>query len=76
MPLPYTGKNGELTTETVFGECLSVYSLATGIRDGNVLGFWPEAIKTYDDKDLKEAVALSKCGANKKEDRILMQYIT
>ena len=43
-------KEGELTTETVFGKCLAIYSLATGIRDGNVLGFWPEAVKTYEDK--------------------------
>ena len=61
-------KPGELTTETVFGECLAVYSLATGIRDGNVLGFWPEAVKTYADKDLKEAVALAECHATSKDD--------
>lgn len=61
-------KPGELTTETVFGKCLAVYSLATGIRDGNVLGFWPEAVKTYADKDLKEAVALAKCHAVSKDD--------
>lgn len=64
-------KPGELTTETVFGECLAVYSLATGIRDGNVLGFWPEAVKTYADKDLKEAVALAECHATSKEDIVV-----
>lgn len=64
-------KPGELTTETVFGECLAVYSLATGIRDGNVLGFWPEAVKTYADKDLKEAVALVECHATKKSDIVV-----
>ena len=61
-------KAGELTTEIVFGDCLAVYSLATGIRDGNVLGFWPEAVKTYADKELKEAVALAECHATRKED--------
>ena len=61
-------RSGELTTETVFGECLAIYSLATGIRDGNVLGFWPEAVKTYDDKDLKEAVALAECHAKSVDD--------
>lgn len=61
-------REGELTTETVFGPCRSVYSLATGIRDGNVLGFWPESVKTFEDSDLKEAVALDKCKAKKKED--------
>ena len=64
-------KDGELTTETVFGDCLAVYSLATGIRDGNVLGFWPEAVKTYADKDLKEAVALTLCNATKKSDIVV-----
>ena len=64
-------KPGELTTETVFGECLAVYSLATGIRDGNVLGFWPEAVKTYDDKDLKEVVALAECHAKSKDDIVV-----
>ena len=31
-------KASEETTESIFGTCLAVYSLATGIRDGNVLG--------------------------------------
>lgn len=52
-------KNG-LTTETVFGKCLSIYSIADGIKDKNVLGFDPTAVKTYKDEDLKKAVALSK----------------
>lgn len=64
-------KPGELTTETVFGKCLAIYSLATGIRDGNVLGFWPEAVKTYSDEDLKEAVALAECHATCKEDIVV-----
>ena len=64
-------KPGEQTTETVFGPCRAVYSLATGIRDGNVLGFWPEAVKTYEDKELKEAVALAECHAKRKEDIVV-----
>ncbi len=59
---------GELTTESVFGNVLAVYSLATGIRDGNVLGFWPEAVKTYDDQDLREAVALAECHVKDAKD--------
>ena len=62
---------GEYTTETVFGPCLAIYSLATGIRDGNVLGFWPEAVKTFDDTDLKEAVALAECHATSKNDIVV-----
>ena len=61
-------KAGELTTETVFGKCLAVYTLAQGIRDGNVLGFWPEAVKTYEDKVIREEVALRECNARRAED--------
>ncbi len=64
-------RKGELTTETVFGECLAVYSLANGIKDGNVLGFWPEAVKTYADEDLREAVALAECHAKSKDDIVV-----
>lgn len=51
-------REGEQTTEKVFGQCLAVYSLATGIRDGNVLGFWPEYISVFKEEDEREAVAL------------------
>ena len=61
-------KASELTTETVFGQCLAVYTLAQGIRDGNVLGFWPEAVKTYEDKVIREEVALRECGTRRAED--------
>lgn len=61
-------KQGEMTTETVFGSVLSVYSLANGIRDKNVLGFWPEKIETYNSEDLKREVALRECNAHKEED--------
>ena len=59
-----------LTTKSVFGKCLTAYSIANGIRDNNVLGFDPKAIKTYDDEDLKEEVALDKCNAKNKKDAI------
>lgn len=61
-------KAGEMTTETVFGKVLSVYSLANGIKDKNVLGFWPEKIETYSSEDLKAEVALRECNAHKEED--------
>ncbi len=55
---PDNMREGEMTTESVFGRCLAVYSLATGIRDGNVLGFYPKGEKTYDDTVLRMNVAL------------------
>ena len=54
------------TTESVFGNCLAVYSIADGIRDNNVLGFDPKAIKTYSDSDLREAIAFQKCNTRDK----------
>ncbi len=51
------------TTAMVFGECLHRYSIADGIRDGNVLGFDPYMVTTFDDHDLREAVALEQAKA-------------
>lgn len=68
---PIFGENlkaGELTTETVFGKVLSVYSLGNGIKDKNVLGFWPNAVKTYSDEDLRQNVALHECNALSVDD--------
>lgn len=52
------------TTAMVFGECLHRYSIADGIRDGNVLGFDPYMVTTFDDHDVREAVALEKTKAS------------
>jgi type I restriction enzyme R subunit len=56
-------KNGN-TTSTVFGNELHRYSIADGIRDGNVLGFDPYKVPTFRDSDLKQAVALEQAKAN------------
>ncbi len=55
-------KNGN-TTSTVFGNELHRYSIADGIRDGNVLGFDPYKVCTFKDKDLRLAVALEQAKA-------------
>ena len=52
------------TTASVFGDELHRYSIADGIRDGNVLGFDPYKILTYKDRDLRKAVALEKAKAS------------
>lgn len=46
------------TTSTVFGDELHRYSIADGIRDGNVLGFDPYKVLTHRDIDVRRAVAL------------------
>ncbi|MDT7524384.1 HsdR family type I site-specific deoxyribonuclease [Rhodoferax sp. TBRC 17198] len=51
------------TTTDVFGDELHRYSIADGIRDRNVLGFDPYQVLTYRDRDLRQAVALSKAKA-------------
>lgn len=51
------------TTADVFGDELHRYSIADGIRDKNVLGFDPYQVKTYRDRDLRQAVALEKSKA-------------
>lgn len=51
------------TTSMVFGDCLHRYSIADGIRDGNVLGFDPYMVLTYRDQDVRQAVALERAKA-------------
>lgn len=51
------------TTAMVFGDCLHRYSIADGIRDGNVLGFDPYMVTTFSDSDVREAVALEQAKA-------------
>ena len=57
-------KANGLTSETVFGKCLAVYSIASGIRDKNVLGFDPKMVRTFKDSDLKNKVACDKAKVN------------
>lgn len=55
------------TTAMVFGECLHRYSIADGIRDGNVLGFDPYMVTTFDDYSVREVVALEQAKATAAE---------
>lgn len=56
-------ENGQ-TSADVFGDVLSTYSIASGIRDKNVLGFAPKMIKTFNDNDIRDAVACDKAHAD------------
>lgn len=56
------------TTADVFGNELHRYSIADGIRDGNVLGFDPYKICTFKDKELRQAVALEQAKADSVAD--------
>jgi type I restriction enzyme R subunit len=52
------------TTADVFGNELHRYSIADGIRDGNVLGFDPYKACTFKDKELRQHVALEQAKAH------------
>lgn len=56
------------TTPDMFGDELHRYSLADGIRDGNVLGFDPYKMPTFKDKDIRQAVALEQAKADSVAD--------
>jgi type I restriction enzyme R subunit len=58
------------TTTDVFGDELHRYSIADGIRDKNVLGFWPYKVTTYKDKDVRKAVALGEAKATDESEAI------
>lgn len=57
----------EITTETLFGNGLHKYTIANGIPDGNVLGFDPYMVNTYDDDELRELVAFHQIDLKLKE---------
>lgn len=69
-PIHEENQKKESTTSTVFGNELHRYSIADGIRDKNVLGFDPYKVLTYNDIDLKRAVALEKAKAKDESDAI------
>lgn len=58
------------TTADIFGDELHRYSIADGIRDKNVLGFDPTMVKVYQDKDIREQVALYKAKAASVEEAV------
>ncbi len=70
-PIYESNKKHDNTTTTVFGNELHRYSIADGIRDGNVLGFDPYMVLTYSDHDIKEAVALKEVGESSPEAAML-----
>ena len=62
------GNDNGYKTEDIFGPCLSMYTIASGIRDGNVLGFAPKQLRTYDDDALRERLALRECNVSSVEE--------
>ncbi|MGL4766568.1 MAG: type I restriction endonuclease subunit R [Formosimonas sp.] len=63
-------KYSGVTQATVFGNELHRYSIADGIRDGNVLGFDPYMVQTYRERDIRKAVALQEAKAQTIEEAL------
>ena len=67
-PISTENAKKSCTTSMVFGDELHKYTIADGIRDKNVLGFYLYKINTFRDSDLRKAVALKESSAaNEKE---------
>lgn len=54
----YTGTPDHEVTKLIFGDERHRYTIAHGIRDGNVLGFDPYEIHIFDDNDLRKEIGL------------------
>ncbi len=69
-PIQDVNSKKDNTTTTVFGDELHRYTLADGIRDKNVLGFDTYMVQTYEDRELREQVALMKAKAKTPEEAL------
>ena len=58
----------EITTEVIFGDMLHKYTLAHGIPDENVLGFDLYREDTFNEQEIREAVALRMAGVESVEE--------
>lgn len=56
------------TTYDLFGKCLHAYTIADGIRDKNVLGFDTYMVPTFEDSEVRKAVALDQAKAGSVEE--------
>lgn len=67
-PIQKENQKKENTTSSVFGSELHRYSIADGIRDGNVLGFDPSMVQTFTEASVRDAVALDMAKASTVEE--------
>ncbi len=69
-PIHDENKKKMNTTSDVFGGELHRYSIADGIRDGNVLGFDPYMVNTFKERDLRKKIALEEAKAKTEEEAL------
>lgn len=67
-PIHDENQKRHATTTTIFGNELHRYSIADGIRDGNVLGFDPEMVETFRANDVRKSIALEQAKATDEQD--------
>ncbi len=69
-PIQDENQKKDSTTSTVFGNEIHRYSIADGIRDGNVLGFDPYKVQTFAENDVRKAVAINQAKAKAESDAV------
>ena len=82
-PIAVENERKGSTTADVFGKELHRYSISDGIRDKNVLGFDIDGITTFDEKKMREKVALEKAKAkdideaysNPRKESVFLKYM-
>lgn len=82
-PIQLENEKKGSTTADVFGNELHRYSIADGIRDKNVLGFDPDKVLTFDEREMRTAVALEQARAydvkeavsNSEKSKIYYKYM-
>lgn len=67
-PIYIENQKSKSTTSDIFGDELHRYSISDGIRDKNVLGFDTYMVATYNDDELREAVALKNANAKSRDE--------
>uniref|UniRef100_UPI003890DEB9 type I restriction endonuclease subunit R, EcoR124 family n=1 Tax=Anaerovibrio sp. TaxID=1872532 RepID=UPI003890DEB9 len=69
-PVLEENQKANSTTSDIFGNELHRYTIADGIRDKNVLGFDPVLVKVYEDKKLRQQVALHEANAKSVDEAV------
>ena len=67
-PVFVENAHNEITIETLFGDMLHKYTIASAIPDENVLGFDVYMVNTYKEEDLRDIAACIRLKIKKKED--------
>lgn len=69
-PITDENKKNDSITADIFGDELCRYTIADGIRDGNVLGFDKSKVLTSSEKSIRKAVALEQSKSKTEEEAL------